>query len=237
MRRFVACCSAFLLALAVLGACGGDSAKTTSETNASDTTSPDDGSGNDFAQLYADAAKARFKITFDSPNDDSTVYAQDGNGKSVYGAGDSQTFISPSGTVTCSTVSGTSTCTQVPVGATVNPFLGIFNAGQTYIQALGNFADKESKTIAGRDAECVTFSKETVKDAGPAGRAIASAIKGSLTYCVDKDTGVLLESSTTDEGGTTTNSFKVTKFEEPSDSDFTPPATAQTSPSYTIPGQ
>ena len=244
MRKLIAACSAALIAMAMLGACGGDSDKPSSgpDGDSSSTTTTDGSDGNnddngdnDFAAKFAAARNERFKITYTSDGGDPQTYAQDGKGNSVYGDSNSQFFTSSSGSVTCNTDSeGKATCTALPVGASVSPFLGLFNAGQTYVQALGRFADTESKTLAGRDAECVTFSKETVKDAGAAGRVIASAIKGSLTYCVDKDTGVLLESSTKDQSGTTTNSFTVTKFEEPSDSDFTPPATPS---SYTIPGQ
>lgn len=239
MRRFVASCSAVLLALVVLGACGGDSAKTSantsdpSDTKASETTSPDDGtgSGNDFAQRYADATKARFKITYTTNDGDPQTYAQDGKGNSVYGDGNSQYFRSSSGSVLCTTDSdGKASCGPAPGGASVSPFLALFNAGQGYIQVLGNFADTESKSVAGRDAECVTFSKDTAKGVGAVGAAIAAAIEGSLTYCVDKETGVLLESSTTDESGTTTDSFKVTKFETPTDADFTPPTTPASLP-------
>src|SRR5438105_725170 len=106
MRRFVASCSVVLIAIALFGACGGSESKTPASPGTNPDATAPDGSGSDLAQRYADMTKQRFKITFNGPDDDSTVYAQDGNGNSVFGAGDSRTFISPSGTVTCSTVSG-----------------------------------------------------------------------------------------------------------------------------------
>jgi hypothetical protein len=234
MRRFIASCSVVLLAIALLGACGGSDEKpgvASPDTKSDSSNDGNNSSDDDFSKLYADALKQKFKITFVDDSGDETTYAQDGNGKSVYGSGDSLVFTSSSGTVSCDTPSGgKAECTELPGGSSVSPFLGIYNLGRTYISALGRFGDKSSKTIADRDAECVTFSQKTVADAGPVGAAVASAIKGSLTYCVDKDTGVLLAYTTEDADGKTTDSFKVTKFEEPSDSDFTPPATPSSLP-------
>ena len=48
----------------------------------------------------------------------------------------------------------------------------------------------------------------------------------------------MLEYSTKDADGKTTDSFKVTKFGEPTDADFTPPATPSSvsvPPGYTVP--
>jgi hypothetical protein len=246
MRRFLASCSVVVIAIALLGACGGSESKNPASpgTNPGDT-SPGGSGSSDIAKLYADAAKQKFKITFSSGSGDSTTYAQDGNGKSVYTSGDTQTFVTATETVTCSTSSGKATCTQNPGGSTISPFLGIYNAGKTYVSALAGYGDKSSKTIAGRDAQCVTISgKSVASKAGPAAAAIAAAIKGSVGYCIDKSTGVLLEATATDASGTNTSIFQVTKYEEPSASDFTPPATPSsvslpsgyTVPSYTIPG-
>jgi outer membrane lipoprotein-sorting protein len=237
MRRLIASCSVVLLSIALLGACGGSSDKPAASNAAPSLTVPDgNGSSSNFSKLYEDALKQKFKITFVDDSGDETTYAQDGNGKSMYSSGDTQTFISADETVRCNTNSdGKAECTKVLVGTSVNPFLGIYNAGKAFVTALARFGDKSSETIAGRDADCVTFSKKTVEDAGPIGAAIGSAIKGSITYCVDKETGVLLEYSTKDADGKTTDSFKVTKFEEPSDSDFEPPATPSTGPDFTVP--
>src|SRR5207237_4418361 len=123
-------------------------------------------------------------------------------------------------------------------GATVSSFLGIYNAGKTYVTALAAYGDRSSKTIAGRDAECVTISGDSVAaKAGPAVAPIASAIKGSVGYCIDKDTGVLLEATATDASGKKTTGFEVKKYEESSDSDFTSQDTPMTVPGYTSLGQ
>ena len=97
----------------------------------------------------------------------------------------------------------------------------------------GETVDSES---AGPDVDDPSDSAHITGAAGPVAAAFAAAIKGSVTYCVDKDTGVLLLFTTKDADGKTSSSFTVTKYEEPSDSDFTPPATPGSVPSYTIPG-
>ena len=76
----------------------------------------------------------------------------------------------------------------------------------------------------------MTFSEKDL--AGSVGGAIAGAagasLKGSATYCIDKQTGTTLEVAGTDDSGKQTTSLLVTKFETPSASDFTPPATPST---------
>jgi len=240
MRRFVAACSVVLISIVLLAACGGGSDKANSPLDSIGATSPSGSSGNatsEIARLYGDAPKQKFKITFTTGGEESTTYAQDGNGRIMWRTGSSQTFISPTATVNCDTVSGNATCLSSAAGGTTNPFVEYYNAARTYVNELAAYGDKSSKTIAGRHADCVTISAAAVANkAGPAVAAIAAAIKGSLEYCVDKSTGVLLEATTTDASGKETKAFEVTKYEEPSDSDFTPPATHGSTPSYTIPG-
>jgi len=230
MRRFLASCSVVLVAVVLFGACRGSGPK---DSGSSDTKG--DSSNSDFAQRYEDAAKQKFKITFKTGDEEDKTYAQDGNGNSVYTAGDSQTFTSSSGTVVCTTTSGAPTCGKVAAGQTPTAFLGLYNAGRTYLNALGGkLGDVSSKTVAGRDAQCATISAKSI--GGALGGALISGFKGSGTYCIDKDTGVLLEISSTDAAGDESTAFIVTKFEEPSASEFTPPATAQTTTGYTLPG-
>ena len=103
MRRFVAFCSVAIIGVAVLAGCGGSSSKT--GTGGSSTTNAGGGGGSssndDFSQLVADASKQKYKVTYDSGDNNSLTYAQDGNGNSVFGEGDSQTFVSKGSTVTC----------------------------------------------------------------------------------------------------------------------------------------
>jgi hypothetical protein len=224
MRRFLASCSVVLVAIALLGACGGSSSKAGSPSDTKADNSSNDGNGSsdsDFAKLVADASKARFKITYTTGSgSDEQTYAQDGKGTIVYGSADSQYFTSDDGSVACNTDSdGKATCTKVSGGSSISPFLTLFQSGKAAIDALGGrYGDVSSKTIAGRDAECLSIT-----------------VAASATYCIDKETGVLLELSAKSASGKQESSFTVTKFEEPSDSDFTPPATPETIPSVSIP--
>ncbi|MDQ1508363.1 MAG: hypothetical protein QOG50_207 [Actinomycetota bacterium] len=226
MRRLVASCSIAVVAVAVLAACGGSGSKRPASSDGKQPGTSEkkgDASGRAFAKLYADAANRKFKITFTIGGKDEKTYAQDGNGKSVYAAGDSQTFTSSAGSVVCTRASGTATCAPLPGSDTTSPFAGYYTAGKKYIEALGgNVGDESSKTIAGRAAQCATISAQSVARAAGAG---VRPIKGSATYCIDKDTGVLLEIGSTDASGDESTAFAVTKFEQPTDSELTPPAT------------
>jgi hypothetical protein len=241
MRKIIASCSAALIAIAVLGACGSSASSKSSDTNAPGTTNGSSGgtspgaSGSELSQLYANASKQKFKITFTDDSGDTQVYEQDGQGNSVWNTGDSKIFTTSSGSATCTTDSnGKAQCLDTgATGLATNLFLTYFNLGKSYVTALGgNFGDTSSKTVAGRSADCV---KLTAASFGAVAAALAASIKGSLTFCVDKQTGVLLEWKATDNDGKTSSVFEVTKFEEPADSDFTLPATPQTIPSVSIP--
>ena len=250
MRKVIALGSAALIAAVVLGACGGSSkpASSATTTTAAGGSSSTPGSSSDaFSQLVANADKQKFKITYTSgsssdtstsgDSSDTFTYEQDGKGNSVYTSGTTQYFTTATGSVSCDTSATPVTCTEIPSvgGLASNPFLVFVNLGKTYADVLGNAGgDTSNETIAGRDAECVTFSP---KNLGGIAGAAAGALgdEASAKYCVDKSTGVLLEISGTDASGKSSSLIEVTKFEEPSDSDFTPPATPKTIPSYSIP--
>ena len=242
MRKFAVSCSALLIALPLLAACGGSSDKpaangVTIPTDANGNGGGGGGGGGEFSKLLADSTKQKFKITFTSGSGgDETTYAQDGNGNSSFSSGGSQTFTTSDGTVTCQkNSSGNPECTKLSIaGAVTNPFFAFYAAGKTYINALGDkFGNKSTKTIADRKSTCVTFSAKDF--GGVAGAAIAAALKGSASYCVDNDTGVLMEISQTDENDKKTTEFEVTKFGEPSDSDFKVPATPKSLPGISLP--
>jgi hypothetical protein len=238
MRRFVAVCSVAVIAVAVLAGCGGSSSNT---GRASSNTNANGGSSSsDLSKLIADASKQKYKITYANGGSSTLTYAQDGNGNSVFGDGDSLTFVTKDATMSCDKSSGSWTCTQSPasVNALTNPFLGVLESQKAALSALGgNFGATTDKTIAGRDAQCLTFSQKDLL--GGVGNAIAGAVgaklKGSASYCIDKKTGITLEVSGTDDSGKKSTVLAVTKFETPSASDFTPPATPQTLPNITLP--
>jgi len=230
MRKFVASGPAVLIAVAALAACGSNGSSKASDSTLTTAADGGDGGSRNLAQLVANASKQRYKITYTDISGNTQVYEQDGKGDSVSGNGDSQTFVSKGRTINCASTSGKATCTQSPVavpGGAASTFLGALTLEQTQLGVLGgNLGTKSSKTIAGRDAQCVTFSAADL--AGVAGRAAASSqgasLKASYSYCIDKATGVTLEMSGTDQAGKNRTVLTVTKFEQPRDSDFTPPA-------------
>jgi len=240
MRKVIALGSVALVAALMLAACGSSSKPASDATTTTAATGSNGGSSSNdaFSQLVADADKQKFKITYTSSgSSDSLTYEQDGKGDSVYTSGSTQFFTTPTSSISCDTSATPVSCTEIPStgGVSASPFLTFVNLGKTYTDLLGNAGgSRSSKTIAGRDADCVTFSP---KNLGGIAGAAAGALgdKASATYCVDKSTGVLLEISGVDASGKSASVIEVTKYEEPSDSDFTPPATPKTIPSYSIP--
>jgi hypothetical protein len=237
MRKLVASCSAVVIVVgsAALAACGGSGGSSKAGGNTTTSSGGPLGSilpGTDaLSKLAAGAAKQKFKVTYTGLGGSEQVYAQDGRGKSVYGTPGAQIFTSPSGSVSCGpTAAGTVTCTPLPSSySSASPFVGYSTTSKSYLNALGGLGKTSTKTIAGRTAECVTFSADDLP--GPAA-ALGAALKGSATHCFDKSTGVLLEVSGTDASGRPSTALTVTKFEEPTAADFTPPATNPA----TIPG-
>jgi len=110
------------------------------------------------------------------------------------------------------------------------------------ISSLGG-GNKTSETIAGRDASCVTYkaadviaklkglplfknSTDNASDYDP---------NDSATICIDKQTGFVVKLTATKKGKPQ-DDLTATAIGEPSDSDFTPPATPETIPQITLPG-
>jgi len=242
MRRLIVSSSVVMIAAVALGACGGSSSSSKANNPSATTKSGASSTDNDLAKLVAEANKQKFKITYTDSGGATQTYEQDGNGNSVSGSDDSLTFFSKTAIVNCDKSSGSYSCTQSPVtpGILGNPFLGVVTAFQSQLTALGGrFGSNSSKTIAGRDAQCVTFSEKDLVGsvAGAIAKTPGAGLKASYSYCIDKQTGATLEVAVTDDAGKKTTSLLVTKFESPDASDFTPPATPSTIPSsISIPG-
>jgi hypothetical protein len=242
MRKLIVSSSVVMIAAVALGACGSSGSSKANNPSATTTAGSSSSTDNDLAKLVADANKQRFKITYADAGGATQTYEQDGNGNSVSGSDGSLTFFTKTSIVNCDKGSGSYQCTQSPVaaGSLGNPFLGVVTAFQSQLTALGGrFGSTSTKTIAGRDAQCVTFSEKDL--VGSVGGAIAKAagagLKASYSYCIDKETGATLEVAVTDDAGKKTTSLLVTKFESPSAADFTPPATPSTIPSsISVPG-
>jgi hypothetical protein len=226
MRKVMAV--AVLLALAI-SACGSKSSpKESSEA-------PGGGSGgnSEFSKLIAKTNAATYKVTYQSGGSTSFTIAQKPPLFS-YREGTTSTYVTSDGSaVSCSGTGASATCTSLPgSGDSIKQGLSsafgalgaalVASAGKG-IPGLSSISKTSSKTIAGRDAACATI------DSGSLG-ALGATIKGSYSVCVDKATGVMLESSATDPSGKVSE-IKATAFGEPTDADLTPP-----SPPVTIPG-
>ncbi len=224
MRKLVSGCSAAMIALAALAACSGGSS---TANNATPTTnggvvSP---SNRDLSQLVASANKQKVKIAFTLGGGPEQVYEQDGKGNSVLSSGDSETFSTNTNTISCDKISGKFECSASPGSdESDNPFLGVVTLERSQLSALGGrFGTTSTKRIAGRNAQCVTFSTNDL--IGGAGSGPGTAAAATYAYCVDEDTGVTLKVSTTDSSGKQASVLLVTAFGTPNASDFTPPAT------------
>ncbi len=236
MRRLVAGGSAVLLTVALVAACGSSKTGGVSDHNSSTSAGNSDGGGKtDFSQMLDNISKQKFKVTWTDAGGNEHTDAQDGEGNTMSLVADTQLFQTPDSTVACQKSGDTWTCTQTSASLGSNSgYAAISAAEKNYVTALaGKFGNTSSKTIAGRDAACLTI---TAKDFGPASSiagALGASLKGALTYCNDRETGAVLENAVTSEEGDTTTQLLVTKFEEPSASDFQPPATPTV---ITIPG-
>ena len=116
---------------------------------------------------------------------------------------------------------GTGAALKTGLTAGLGAFAALFLSQSSGIPGLVNIKTTD-ETIAGRDASCATI------DAGSLG-ALASVIKGSYTVCIDKETGMMLQTKS-DSGTGSTEDVTATDVGEPTDADFTPPATPNTLP-------
>jgi outer membrane lipoprotein-sorting protein len=235
MRKFAVL--AVLVAL-VAGACGGSgSSKSDSASEKKGSSSQDDsgdGSSGDsssdnaedaaFKKLLDEASKERIKVTYESDGDNAFTISQDGEGKQAFFS-DNSVYISDGDTVTtCDNLDREPSCQQLSgtlAKSALLPFTTILALAKTTIEGAdraSGLGKSTSEDIAGRSADCVTIS-----------------FGGSFTACADKETGILLKWEV--KGGGEKSSLLATKVEEPSDSDFEPPAgaTVETMPDISIP--
>ncbi|HEX4490959.1 MAG TPA: hypothetical protein VH914_07115 [Acidimicrobiia bacterium] len=230
-----------LVAVLALAACGSSKSSGSGDNGSHLPTAPGATNGNGggtnsgFASLVEQAKNAKYKVTYSSDNRDVFTIAQDPP-KFAMIEGDSATYVTADGSsVSCSGTGSAATCTQLPgTGSAIQQGMAsAFGAvGQLFVTlanenlgGLSNFVHIKttSKSIAGRDAECAALDKSSL---GVLGASIGNA---SYQVCVDKDTGVMLSTKTTDQSGKT-DEVTATDFSSPSDSDFTPPATPSTIP-------
>ncbi len=223
-----------LAAALALAACG-----SSSKSGSGSTTTVGGGSGNDFTSLVAKARTSAYKVTYKTSDGKTITIAQDGTGKQSVADGNSLFIYNGSTTISCDGTTSTATCHDLgsagkaAAEAATSVFTGVYSA----IASLGTSSvfngHTSSDTIAGRDATCVTVNAGDMAGVfGAIARRLGSDASG--TVCADKQTGVLLKLSG-GSGGNTTDVFVATEFGEPSDSDFQPPSTPKSTPTFSIP--
>jgi hypothetical protein len=229
MRNGFAISCSVIVAASVLAACGGSGSTAkgpATNSNNSGTASAGQLSSAELSTLVAAAAKQKFKVTYTDGSGDTLLYAQDGNGNVMQGNSDSESFSTSTATISCDKSSGTFQCTSTPgaSSASDSPFTSVVTLLQSYLSARDdNVGSQSTKTIAGRAAQCVTFSAKDLTGNVSGATAEIAEPKVSATFCIDADTGATLEVSATDATGKPSTSLKVTDFGTPSPSDFVPP--------------
>ena len=231
MRKHLAVVGLVVVAIGFAG-CGGSSTPSSKASGSGNTTGKN-GGDDELSKLLEKTKSAKYKVTYQSGNDEAFTIAQDPPLFS-YVQGDSATYVlKDDSAVSCSGTGSTATCTQLPGGgatmktgltAGLGAFAALFlSQSGTGIPGLLN-VKTTNKEVAGRDAACATI------DAGSLG-ALSAALKGSYSVCIDKETGIMLQTKA-DSGNGSTDDITATAFSEPTEADFTPPATPST-----IPGQ
>jgi hypothetical protein len=225
VKRRVA--AAVIVALAVfLGACGDDEGAQPPDDGT--TTTAPQAAAADFEQLFADVTKQAFKVTYTDSAGETFVFAQDGKGKTVTAGDTKRVFTTPTNAVTCEKADGATafTCQETPItlGAD-STYIASALAENTYATALDyTFSHTTAKRIADRAVDCFSITADDFEGVGGlAGRA-GGSLKGTTTYCNDRETGALMENSLTSEQGETSTQLLVTAFDAPSPSDFEPPS-------------
>lgn len=248
MRKHVAVLVVVAVAIAFVG-CGGSSKSSTQpggtspgDTSSANTTAKSGGGNNGsngagnsaLSELLAKTKAATYKVTYTSGAQDQPFTIAQDPPRFSYIQGDSSTYVLADGSaVSCSGSGSSATCSTLPGGAAAfkTGLTTAFGAmGALFLSAAGSgipgLLDIKTtdEKVAGRDASCATIDGSTLG-------ALGGAIKGSYKVCVDKETGVMLQTKA-DSGTGTSDDITATDFSEPTDADFTPPATAST-----IPGQ
>jgi hypothetical protein len=220
------------IAVAGLGACGGDDdgdagGDTTTTADGTGPTTPSTGDAR-LDELVQRAREATFKVTYEAIDGVQTTVAQDPP-RVAYVSGDGGLYQTEDGrAVSCSGIGdpAMAACVVLPstsgslaeqaattfFGAGYAGFLAAANQGGEDV--FGTIETSEEE-IAGRDAQCATFD--------PGASPLIPAT-GSFTACVDVETGVVLRISGTDQTGEEVTAFRAVEFGEPTDDDLDPPA-------------
>jgi hypothetical protein len=233
-----------LMATTGIAACGGDDdAGSASEPNSdgddegdeSTTTTEAGAVDGDLSELLERQEDAVIKVTYDD-GDDGFVIAQDHDKRAVT-TGDTVIISDGERTITCDDLDTEPTCTEIPEGVEDLATFGLGFFGSV-AQGLAEAADSldgaetSDEEIAGRDATCVEYDARAVLGDIADDLDLGTDVipEGSARVCVDNETGFLLEFSTEAGNGDESEHIIATKVEEPSDSDFEPPAEVRATP-------
>lgn len=222
---------ALAIGVAACGSSGNNKAKTgggatssSSGAGPSATTAGGDGGGggaaSEIAGLVRKAKTANVKVTYKTAGTDNTFTLAQFNGDSSMATGDSSIVTSGAKTYSCTGKGTGAMCTELPGGsalgtAMLTGFFGaysaLFSTPDSITGRLG-FVEKTTSTatIAGRGAKCATI------------KAGALGALGEVKMCVDAQTGILLEGTTTAGGQSST--LQATEFKESTAADVKLPA-------------
>jgi hypothetical protein len=227
MRKYLACVAIVAVALSTLAACGGDDDDSANPAN-NGTTAKSNGNGStdsttgnaDLDALLEKAKDAKYRVTYQSGDDNDEITIANDPPKSAFISGDTMFINTGDESLTCNGTGADAKCIKNPAGgagleAMLTGFFGVYSAlitaADKNLGIVFDVSKSGDEEIAGRSAQCAEIS----------GGALAQT-EGHLKVCVDKETGVLLLGESGDDNST--NKIEATKFEEPKDSDFEPPA-------------
>jgi hypothetical protein len=219
---------AAVIACAVLAACSGGGSPSSTKKKSS-TTGP---GGNGLSSLVGKAAKAVYEVTYQA-GVNTIVVAQDPPKYSTVQGNNSAYDLGDGTSVECTGKGLNAICVQLPnTGNLAQQSIAgsVGSIASTLFDALGKAGTKfagtltSEATIAGRDARCVTL------DEADLGALVGPALKGTTKVCVDKQTGVLLESHADSATGA---DLLATSFGDPTATDFIPPSAPITAPPST----
>jgi hypothetical protein len=180
-----------------------------SDDDSDDTSGQPTDSNDAFTTLLLDSSRERARVTYLSQQgngpEDAFTRAQDGSGTVAY-ITDTQRFVLSAAGVTVCDNATPPTCTEPDGSASgaLNAYVTVFDMPARALAGVGpeGIGEPQPETIAGREATCAAFAVDNQP----------------IDVCLDKETGVLLRFSGSDQGQLA--STEATGFEEPDDADF-----------------
>ena len=219
--------SASLAAVLLVAACGGSSnngsSTTTGGAGSGSTTSSISTGNSDLDALLQKSKTANVKVTYKSDKSSDTFTQVQHDGNTAFITGNSGFYTVDGKTYTCQDLNTQPACVAMPSIGGVNPasaattgFFGVyaalFSASSSFASRIAGLSKTTSnETIAGRDAKCVTLD----------GSAFGES--GSITACIDSETGVFLKGSTSTSAGAG-GSIEATSFAKSTADDVKLPA-------------